>query len=43
MSIIRMIKPKRMRLEGYIPCMGRRRMNQGFGGKTRRKESSRKT
>jgi hypothetical protein len=41
-SIIRMIKPRRMRWAGHVARMGRRGMHIGFCGKARTKETTRK-
>jgi hypothetical protein len=37
------IKSRRMRLAGHVARMGRRGMHMDIGGKSRRKETSRKT
>jgi hypothetical protein len=42
-NIIRQIKSRRMRWEGHVACMGEEKGVQSFGGKARRKESTRKT
>jgi hypothetical protein len=43
-NIIRMIKSRRMRWESHVTCMGEKRnAYRIFGGKTRRKEITRKT
>jgi hypothetical protein len=41
-DIIRLIKSRRMRWAGYVARMGEE-IVQGFGGKARRKETTRKT
>jgi hypothetical protein len=41
-SIIRVMKSRRMRQEGHVARMGRR-VCMDFGGKARRKETTRKT
>jgi hypothetical protein len=33
-NIAQVIKPRRMKLEGHIVCMGEERHIQGFGGET---------
>jgi hypothetical protein len=38
-----MIKSKRMRREGYVARMRKRRNTRGIGEKARRKETTRKT
>jgi hypothetical protein len=42
-STIRMIKPRRMRLAGHVPRMGDVECIWDFGGKGRKKETTRKT
>jgi hypothetical protein len=42
-NIIRIIKSRRVSLVGHITCIGRTRMLYDFGGKSRRKETTRKT
>jgi hypothetical protein len=42
LGVIRQIKSKRMRWAGHVACMGEESV-QGFGGKARRKETTRKT
>jgi hypothetical protein len=42
-SIIRMIKSRRMRQAGNVARMRRRGLQIGFCGKTRRRETARKT
>jgi hypothetical protein len=42
-NIIKQIKSRRMRCEGHVARMGEERSVQGFGGKARRKETTRKT
>jgi hypothetical protein len=38
-----MIKSRRMRWAGHVALIGRRGMHIGYGGKARRKETTRKT
>jgi hypothetical protein len=42
-SIIRMIKPRRMRWAEYVARMGEEECIKDIGGKARRKETTRKT
>jgi hypothetical protein len=42
-DIIRQIKSRRMRWAGHVARMGEDRIVQGFDGKARRKETTRKT
>jgi hypothetical protein len=42
MSIIRMIKLRRMRWTGHVAQLGGRRMHMGYWGEVRRKETARK-
>jgi hypothetical protein len=42
-NIIRQIKTRRMRWAGHVARMGGKKRVQGFGGKARRKETTRKT
>jgi hypothetical protein len=42
-SIIRMMKSRRMRWEEHATRVGKRGMHIGFGGKARRKETTKKT
>jgi hypothetical protein len=41
-NIIRTMKPRRMRWVGHLACMGKRE-KQDFGGKRRKKETTRKS
>jgi hypothetical protein len=42
-SIIRIIKSRRMRWAGHVARKGEKRNTEDFGGKARRKETTRKT
>jgi hypothetical protein len=42
-SIIRMIKSRRMKWAGHVACTREEACKQGFGRKTRRKDTTRKT
>jgi hypothetical protein len=42
-DIIRQIKSRRMRWAGHVARMGEEKTVQSFGGKARRKETTRKT
>jgi hypothetical protein len=42
-DIIRQIKSRKMRWAGHVARMGEEKSVQGFGGKARRRETTRKT